>query len=96
MLPWLLDNFGNPSQPYSLAREPKRALEKARVDIAACINAEPEEIYFTSGGTEGDNFVIKEIGTKQGCVVTSAFEHHAILNPCKTLENYFFKKNIYI
>lgn len=86
MLPWLLDNFGNPSQPYSLAREPKRALEKARVDIAACINAEPEEIYFTSGGTEGDNFVIKEIGTKQGCVVTSAFEHHAILNPCKTLE----------
>lgn len=86
MLPWLLDNFGNPSQPYSLAREPKRALEKARVDIAACINAEPEEIYFTSCGTEGDNFVIKEIGTKQGCVVTSAFEHHAILNPCKTLE----------
>lgn len=86
MRPWLLDNYGNPSQPYSLAREPKRAIEKARVDIAACINAEPEEIYFTSGGTEGDNFVIKKIGAKQGCVVASAFEHHAVLNPCKTLE----------
>lgn len=86
MLPWLLDNYGNPSQPYSLAREPKRVIEKARVDIAACINAEPEEIYFTSGGTEGDNFVIKEIGAKQGYIVASAFEHHAVLNPCKTLE----------
>ena len=54
MKPWLLDEYGNASQPYSFARKPKKALAeaKAREIVAACINAKPEEIYFTSGGTE--------------------------------------------
>ena len=59
MLPWLKDNYGNASQPYSFAREPKKALAAARETIAACIGANPEEIFFTSGGTESDNWVIK-------------------------------------
>lgn len=89
MKPFLLDNFGNASQPYSLARIPKKALKEARETIARCINAEPDEIYFTSGGTESDNWAI--LGhdfacTKQPVVVTSQVEHHAVLNPCKRLE----------
>lgn len=86
MLPWLAEEYGNPSQPYSIARKPKQAIAQARADIAKCINADADEIFFTSGGTEGDNFVIKGIGTTLGHVVTSEFEHHAVLNPCKTIE----------
>lgn len=86
MTPWLLECYGNPSQPYSFSREPKRAIENARIDIAACINAEPDEIYFTSCGTEGDNFVIKGISSENHKIITTQFEHHAILNPCKGLE----------
>ena len=59
MTPWLLEEYGNASQPYAFARKPKRALADAKVIIAECIGAEPEEIYFTSGGTESDNWVIK-------------------------------------
>ena len=59
MKPFLLDEYGNASQPYSFARKPKQALKEARAIIAQCINAEPEEIYFTSGGTESDNWAIK-------------------------------------
>lgn len=86
MTPWLLEYYGNPSQPYSFSREPKRALEKARADIASCINADPEEIYFTSCGTEGDNFAIKGLGATCDTIITTQFEHHAVLNPCKSLE----------
>ena len=56
MKPYLLDEYGNASQLYSLARNPKKALQVAREKIAACINAEPEEIFFTSCGTESDNW----------------------------------------
>ncbi len=59
MKPYLLDEYGNASQPYSFSRTPKKALQESRQIIAACINAEPNEIYFTSGGTESDNWVIK-------------------------------------
>ena len=59
MLPWFADEYGNASQPYSFARKPKQALANARSSIAKCINAEPDEIYFTSGGTESDNWAIK-------------------------------------
>lgn len=59
MIPWLLDEYGNASQPYTFARKPKSALSEARKTIAECINALPEEIYFTSGGTESDNWAIK-------------------------------------
>ena len=89
MKPYLLDEYGNVSQPYSFSRSGKKALKKARETIAKCINATPEEIYFTSGGTESDNWAIK--GTtrdniNKNPVITSAFEHHAVLNSCKAIE----------
>ena len=87
MCPFLQCEYGNASQLYSFAREPKKALKKARETIASCIGAEPSEIIFTSGGTESDNWALK--GTmmfRKGGVITSAIEHHAILHSCKTLE----------
>lgn len=59
MLPYLLNEYGNASQPYSFARSPKRALKQARETIAECIGALPEEIFFTSCGTESDNWVVE-------------------------------------
>ena len=61
MKPFLLEDYGNASQPYTLARKPKRALAEARAVIADCIGALPEEIFFTSGGTESDNWAIKGV-----------------------------------
>ena len=89
---YLLDEYGNASQPYFFARKPKKALAEARATIAECINALPEEIYFTSGGTESDNWAIKEsaIDTAKRTTITSAFEHHAILNSCKAIERLGF------
>lgn len=89
MKPFLLDEYGNASQPYSFARKPKQALKEARAIIAQCINAEPEEIFFTSGGTESDNWAIK--GTafadyEKNTVITSQIEHHAILRACEDIE----------
>ena len=59
MKPYLLEHYGNASQPYSFSRKGKKALQKARGIIAQCIGAEPEEIYFTSGGSESNNWAIK-------------------------------------
>ncbi len=88
MKPYLLDEYGNASQSYSFARQPKKALREARTVIAECINASPEEIYFTSGGTESDNWAIKEIALNGAAaqIITSQIEHHAILNSCKAVE----------
>ena len=86
------NDFGNPSQPYSLSRSPKSALKSARETIANCIGADPDEIYFTSCGTESDNWVVKEIGcdvpenTPSTEIITSEIEHHAILNSCAAVE----------
>lgn len=80
---FLCESYGNASQPYSFAMAGKKALKEARRKIACCIGAEPEEIFFTSGGTESNNWVIK---TMPGDVITSAIEHHAILNPCRSLQ----------
>jgi len=77
MMPFLKENFGNPSSLHGWSKPTRRALADARASIAACINAEPEEIFFTSGGTEADNWVIK--GSSGGLMV-SAYEHHAVLN----------------
>ncbi len=77
MTPFLREDFGNPSSLHSFAKTPREAVSAARVTIAACIGADPEEIVFTSGGTESDNWVIK--GTDGGLLV-SAYEHHAVLN----------------
>lgn len=64
MKPFLLEDFANISQPYSFSRRAKKAIRAAREVIASCVNAEPDEIYFTSGGTESDNWVIKGISAE--------------------------------
>ena len=88
MTPFLLEQYANPSQPYSFSRSSKKALKEARKTIAECIGAEYEdEIIFTSGGTESDNWAIKSCYGETGNVITSVIEHHAILNSCKKLEN---------
>ncbi len=89
MQPWLKDKCGNPSTLYSLAREPRKAISAARETIAAVIGALPEEIVFTSGGTESDNWAL--VGTAfrfpnvRKHLITSSIEHHAILNTCAFL-----------
>lgn len=80
MMRFQLTDFANVSQPYSFARSAKKALKEARETIARCINASPNEIFFTSCGTESDNWVIK--GCKCSRIYTSLIEHHAILNAC--------------
>lgn len=89
MTPWLFEEYGNASQPYAFARKPKKALTEARAIIAECIGALPDEIYFTSGGTESDNWVIKGSAfsdPEKRATITSAFEHHAILHSCAAIE----------
>ena len=88
MLPWLQDEYGNASQPYAFSRKPKKALSEARVTIANCIGAQPEEIYFTSGGTESDNWAIKGMPRHDDRreTITSQIEHHAILRACESIE----------
>ncbi len=88
------EHFGNPSSLYSIGREGKEAIETAREQLAKALGASPEEIYFTSGGTESDNWAIK--GTafarrKKGKhIITTPIEHHAVLYPCKYLETQGF------
>ena len=89
MKPFLLEEYGNASQPYSFARSAKNALKNARAQIAACIGALPEEIYFTSGGTESNNWVIKSSALsdlQKRPMITSQIEHHALLNACASIE----------
>lgn len=91
MKPFLIDEYGNASQPYAFARKPKKAIAEARAIIAECIGASPEEIYFTSGGTESDNWVIKSSAlsdSKKRAMITSAFEHHAVLHSCAAIEHF--------
>ena len=89
MKPFLIDEYGNASQSYAFARKPKKALQDARETIASCIGAAPEEIFFTSGGTESDNWAIKGsalLNARKHATITSAFEHHAVLHPCEVIE----------
>jgi cysteine desulfurase len=90
MLPYFSEWFGNPSSLYALAREAKEAVEEARGRVAAAIGASPEEVYFTSGGTEADNWAVKGVAAasrkKGDHIITSAIEHHAVLHPCRALE----------
>lgn len=89
MKPFLLEEYGNPSQPYSLSRAPRQALRDAREMIAACIGALPEEIFFTSGGTESDNWAIKGSAfgdNRKRATITTSIEHHAILHACSAIE----------
>lgn len=88
MKPYLLEDYANPSQPYGFSRKAKKALKEARKTIAECINAEPEEIFFTSGGTESNNWAVKCFSPPEDIryVITSAIEHHAILNACQNTD----------
>jgi cysteine desulfurase len=94
MLPYFHDRFGNPSSIYSIAREAKKVVESARETVARALGAEPGEIYFTSGGTESDNWALKGIAyanrKKGDHIITSAIEHHAVLYPAQYLEKQGF------
>ncbi|MDR0380766.1 MAG: aminotransferase class V-fold PLP-dependent enzyme [Oscillospiraceae bacterium] len=89
MLPFLRDNFGNASSVYGVAREAARALHGAREDVARALGAKPEEIYFTGGGTESDNWALKGAAEARRArgrhIVTTAIEHHAVLHTAEYL-----------
>ncbi|MCI5704303.1 cysteine desulfurase NifS [Candidatus Pseudoscillospira sp. SGI.172] len=95
MEPFFSQRFGNPSSLYAFGQEAKTDLDEARALIAACLNAQPGEIYFTSGGTEGDNWALKGVaelrGKKGKHIITSAIEHHAILHTAQYLEKQGFE-----
>ena len=96
MVPFLTEQYGNASSLYSLARESRRAVEAAREKVAKTLGAESREIYFTSCGTESDNWALKGIALAMGAkgkkhIVTTAFEHHAILHTCQALEKQGFE-----
>lgn len=93
MLPYLNEEFANPSQPYSFSKFPKKALKEARQIIANCIGADENEIFFTSGGSESNNWVIKGLlpTYHSGNIITSAFEHHSILHSCSFMEKLGFE-----
>ena len=87
MLPFLGEKCGNPSSLYSLGREAKRGMEEARKRVASLINCEPNEVYFTGGGSESDNMAIKGIAH----IITSKIEHPAVLHTCQKLERQGFR-----
>ena len=90
MLPYFSEHYGNPSSIYSLAGESKDAVTKARETIAGILGARTEEIYFTAGGTESDNWAIKAAfeayKAKGNHIITTKIEHHAVLHTCQYLE----------
>jgi cysteine desulfurase len=95
MLPYFHDNFGNPSAIYSYGEDARNALEEARAKVARLIGAKDEEIIFTSGGTESDNFALKgtayTLQKKGNHIITSAVEHHAVFESLKFLGKNGFK-----
>lgn len=90
MLPYFTEYYGNPSAIYTFAEEGRRAVDKARRTMAELIHAKPEEIYFTGGGSESDNWALKATAeayaSKGKHIITSTIEHHAILHTCAYLE----------
>ena len=96
MLPFYKEVYGNPSSLYSLGRDAKTALEEARARTAGCLGANANEIYFTSCGSESDNWAVKGAARAQRKkgkthIITSAFEHHAVLHTCQALEKEGFE-----
>ncbi len=91
MLPYFTDRFGNPSSVYGFAANNKNKLTEARETIAGALGAKPEEIYFTAGGSESDNWALKctaeAYGVHGGHIITTKIEHYAILHTCKYLQN---------
>ncbi len=95
MLPYLKEHYGNPSSIYSIGREARKAIEIARQKVASAIGAQPTEIYFTGSGTESDNWALKgvmESARAKGKthLITTAFEHHAVLHSAQKLEKQGF------
>jgi cysteine desulfurase len=90
MAPYHIENFGNPSSIYSIARVTKKAVDTARAQVAKALGAEPDEVYFTSGGSESDNWAIKGVAfanrKKGNHIITTKIEHHAVLHTCEYLE----------
>ena len=91
MLPCFTETYGNPSSLHQAGQAAERLLEQARAQVAACLHAQPNEIYFTSGGSEADNWAITQMakrGAKAGKkhIISTAFEHHAVLHTLKKLE----------
>ena len=96
MLPYYTEKYGNPSSLYAVGREAKKALEEARENVANHLGALPNEIFFTSGGSEADNWAIKGVAhelAKKGKkhIITSKFEHHAVLHTTESLEKEGFE-----
>ena len=96
MMPYLTEHYGNASSIYSLGMDSAKAILKARETVAKAIGAKTGEIYFTSGGSESDNWAIKcaaEVGASKGKkhIVTTVFEHHAVLHTCQYLEKHGFE-----
>ena len=90
MLPFFTEKFGNPSSFYGISRETKMAIDKARGQVAKALNCDSNEIYFTGGGSEADNWAIKGIAAayknKGNHIITAKTEHHAVLHTCEYLE----------
>lgn len=95
MMPFFTEKFGNPSSFYGISRETKMAVDNARAQVAKAINCDPNEVYFTGGGSEADNWAIKGIATahmkKGNHIITTKIEHHAVLHTCEFLEKFGFK-----
>ena len=95
MMPYFTEKFGNPSSFYGISRETKRAIDKAREQVASTLKCLPEEIYFTGGGSEADNWAIKGIATahrnKGNHIITTKIEHHAVLHSCEFLEKFGYE-----
>ncbi len=89
MKDYFFNDYGNASQPYSFGRRAKKALKISREIIAKCINCKTSEVFFTSGGSESDNWVLKCFGNtkKKRVIITSEIEHHAILNSCESIRD---------
>lgn len=97
MMPYLTEEFGNPSAIYRPGRKARIALDNAREKIASLFGAHPDEIYFTSGGTESDNWVIhaaEEFGDKRKKIVVSSVEHHAVLKPAEEMARRGFELSL--
>lgn len=94
MLPYFTEHYGNASSVYETGREARKAVDAARKQAAAAINAKPQEIYFTAGGSESDNWAIKGAAfarrNKGNHIITTSVEHHAVLHTCQWLETQGF------
>jgi cysteine desulfurase len=92
MLPYFGEVFGNPSSVHGFGRAAREAIEVARHRVAACLAVSPDEIVFTSGGTESDNFAVKGLAMARGSghLITSQIEHHAVIRACQALEGQGF------